>query len=224
MVSLADGKITPIPNMRSYRLPEASGKWMVYTTATDSTSPDSARGQGGPGGRGGQTGGAARGPRRTYGNPITLRNLDTGADEVIADVVAYQFDDSARVLAYTVAARSDSTKDGVYIRNLVTGATQNVITGPGNYRALAFDRTQQQFVFTTDREEFGKPNARQVIYLGSVKTGAAQPIVRSEMLPEGTRFPDTFTFLTPSRLHLPNHMRARARCERALRAAPPGAN
>ena len=195
MVSLADGKITPLPNMRSYRLPEASGKWMVYTTSADSASSDSTRaagGPGGPGGRGGPAAPGARGPRRTYGNPITLRNLDSGADEVIADVVAYQFDDSAKVLAYTVASRADSTKDGVYIRNLVTGATQNVLTGPGNYRAFAFDRLQQQFVFTTDREEFGKPNARQVIYLGSVKTGAAQPIVRSEMLPEGMRFPDTF--------------------------------
>jgi dipeptidyl aminopeptidase/acylaminoacyl peptidase len=191
MVSLADGRITPLPNMRSFRLPEASGKWMVYTTAPDSATSDSARAAAGTG-RAGRGGGAPSGPRRTYGNPITLRNLDTSADEVIADVVSYQFDDSAKVLAYTVASRADSTKDGVYLRNLVTGTTQNVLTGPGNYRALAFDRTQQQFVFTTDREDFGKPNARQVIYLSSVKTGAAQPVVRSEMLPEGMRFPDAF--------------------------------
>jgi dipeptidyl aminopeptidase/acylaminoacyl peptidase len=190
MVSLADGRITPLPNVRSYRLPEASGKWMVFTTAPDSASADSARGSGRAGG--GRAGGAPSGQRRTYGNPITLRNLDTGADEVIADVVAYQFDDSAKVLAYTVASRADSTRDGVYLRNLVTGATKPVITGPGNYRAFAFDRTQQSFVFTSDRDEFGRPNARQVIYLGSVKTDAAEPIVRSEMLPEGMRFPDAF--------------------------------
>jgi hypothetical protein len=191
MVSLADGKITPLPNMRSYRLPEASGKWMVYATAADSATNDSTRAGAGTG-RAGRGGGARAGQRRTYGNPITLRHLDTGADEVIADVVAYQFDDSAKVLAYTVASRADSTKDGVYLRNVVTGATQNVLSGPGNYRAFAFDRLQQQFVFTTDRDDFGKPNARQVIYLGSVKTGAAQPVVRSEMLPEGMRFPDSF--------------------------------
>jgi dipeptidyl aminopeptidase/acylaminoacyl peptidase len=188
MVSLADGKITPLPNMRSYRLPEASSKWMVYTSAPDSASADSARGGAG---RAGRAGGPAA-TRRTYGNPITLRNLDTGADEVIADVVAYQFDDSAKVLAYTVASRGDSTKDGVYLRNLVTGTTKAIVSGPGNYRAFTFDRTQQTFVFTTDREDFGKPNARQAIYLGSVKNGTAEPVVRSEMLPEGMRFPDNF--------------------------------
>jgi dipeptidyl aminopeptidase/acylaminoacyl peptidase len=193
MVSLADGKVTPIPSMRSYRLPEASGKWMVYTSAGDSATSDSA-GRGGAAGtgRGGRGSGAPAGARRTYGNPITLRNLDTNADEVIADVSVYAFDDSAKVLAYTVTSRTDSTKDGVYIRNLVTGTTKPVVTGPGNYRAFAFDRAQQQFVFTTDREEFGRPNARQVIYLGNVKTGTAEPVVRSEMLPEGTRFPDNF--------------------------------
>ena len=189
MVSLADGKITPMPTMRSYRLPEASGKWMVYTAASDSATSDSSRAGGAPGGRGGA---APRGPRRTYGNPITLRNLDTNTDEVIADVVAYQFDDSAKVLAYTVASRADSTKDGVYIRNLVTGTTKPVVSGPGNYRALSFDRTQAQFVFTSDRDDFGRPNARQAIYLGNVKSGTAEPVVRSEMLPEGMRFPETF--------------------------------
>ncbi|NUQ12166.1 MAG: S9 family peptidase, partial [Gemmatimonadaceae bacterium] len=143
-------------------------------------------------GRGGRAGGAApaNGVRRSFGNPITLRNLDTGADEVIADVVAYQFDDSAKVLAYTVASRADSTRDGVYLRNLATGVTQPVLTGPGNYRSFAFDRLQQQFVFTSDRDEFGRPDARPVVYHGSVRTGTAQPIVRNDLLPDGMRFPD----------------------------------
>jgi dipeptidyl aminopeptidase/acylaminoacyl peptidase len=190
MVSLADGKITPLPNVRSYRLPTASGSWMVYTSTPDSANADSAGRAGGAGaGRGGRGNGTPA-QRRTYGNPITLRNLDSGADEVIADVVAYQFDDSAKVLAYTVASRTDSTRDGVYLRNLATGQTRPVLSGPGNYRAFAFDRLQQQFVFTTDREEFGRPDARQAIYLGSVKNGTAEPVVRPDMLPDGMRFLD----------------------------------
>ena len=123
MVNLADGSLTPMPTVRTYRLPEASGKWMVYTAAPDSATPDSATRSETSAGRGGRSGTAPSRPRRTYGTPITLRNLDTGADEVIADVVAYQFDDSAKVLAYTVASRTDSTRNGVYLRNLVSGAT-----------------------------------------------------------------------------------------------------
>ena len=193
MVSLADGKVTPFPDMRSYRLPRYSGRWMVYTTTPDSAAGDStgARGGAAAGGRGGRS--ANGRSRRTYGNPIVLRNLDSGADEEIADVVAYQFDDSAKVLAYTVASRTDSTKDGVYLRNLATGATQAVMSGPGNYRGFDFDRTQQQFAFASDRDEFGRPDAHQVVYYGTVKGGTAQPVVRSDMLPPEMRFPDNIT-------------------------------
>jgi dipeptidyl aminopeptidase/acylaminoacyl peptidase len=188
MVSLADGKITPLPNARNFRLPLASGKWMVYGAAGDSASGDSTAG-GGRGGRGGRGGGAATAGRRAYGSTIVLRNLDSGTEEHLSDVLAYQFDDSAKVLAYTVTSH-DSTKDGVYIRSLATGATQTVMTGPGNYRAFTFDRAQQQFSFTSDHDEFGRPNARATLYLGTLKTGAAQSAVTPGMLPPRTRFPD----------------------------------
>jgi len=195
MVSLTDGRVTPMPTARSFRLPAESGRWMVYTTTSDSASGDSTAGRGGgAAGRGGRAGGggnAASANRRTYGNPIMLRNLDAGADDTIPDVTAYQFDDSAKVLAYTVASRSDSTKDGVYIRNLATGATQTVLSGPGNYRSFTFDQAQEQFVFTSDRDEFGRDSARAVVYHGTLRTGTAQPILRSEQLPDGMRFPSS---------------------------------
>jgi dipeptidyl aminopeptidase/acylaminoacyl peptidase len=192
MVNLASGQVTPMPNARTFRLPAENGRWMVYTAASDSTNADSSGG-GGTAGRGGRAGGGgnttAQATRRTYGNPIMLRNMDTGADEVIADVTAYQFDDSAKVLAYTVASRSDSTKDGVYIRNLSTGATQSILTGPGNYRSFTFDEAQQQFVFTSDRDEFGRDSARASIYHGTLRSGTAQPIITHDMLPDGYRLP-----------------------------------
>jgi len=194
MVNLSSGQVTPMPSARSFRLPAESGTWMVYTTTSDSASGDSTARAGGAapaaGGRSGRAGGNG-GPRRTYGNPITLRNLDTGADEVITDVTAYQFDDSAKVLAYTVASRSDSTKDGVYVRNLQTGATQAILTGPGNYRSFTFDQAQQQFLFTSDRDEFGRDSAQSVIYHGTLRGGTAQPIIRNDMLPDGLRLPAT---------------------------------
>src|SRR5688500_16329430 len=95
MISLADGRITDLPEWRSYRLPRFSGKWVIYTTTPDSASTDSTAagrggaaaggGRGGRGGGGGGAGGRAGGgggtnaPRRTLGNPIMLRNLETGA-------------------------------------------------------------------------------------------------------------------------------------------------
>jgi hypothetical protein len=161
MVSLADGKITPMPTMRSFRLPVESGKWMVYTAATDSATPDSARAVGAGTGRGGRGGGAPAAARRTYGNPITLRNLDSGADEVIADVVAYQFDDSAKVLRTRRVTHRQHEGRHVHPQPL-HGRLAGVLTDR-NHRALSFDRTQQQFVFASDHDEFSRPNARSVV-------------------------------------------------------------
>ena len=212
-ITLADGTITPMKEMRGYRLAPSNGKWMIYTPAGDSAAANDSTageaqavgggaaaagggrgGRGGGGGRGGRGGGgggggAGGGARRTYGNTIVLRNLETGADEKIADVSTYQWDDSTRILVYTVASH-DSTKDGVYIRDMATGQTKTVLSGPGNYRGFNFDRNQQQFVFTSDRDEFGKEHAKSAIYYGSLKNGSAQAVVKSDMLPKDMRFPD----------------------------------
>ncbi|MEX2282024.1 MAG: prolyl oligopeptidase family serine peptidase [Gemmatimonadota bacterium] len=200
IIRLADGNIETVAGARSFRIPEASSKWLVYSPGANASDPDStaAGGQGtGRAGRGGQGGGGGGGAgiggvtRRTYGSAIVLRNLDTGAEERLSDVASYTFDDSAKVLAYTVTSR-DSTKDGVFIRDLNAGTTKTVLSGPGNYRGFTFDRTQQQFVFATDREDFGKPEARLTVYHGTVRTGTAQPVLNSTALPTNMRFPDNF--------------------------------
>lgn len=182
-IDLASGQVTPLTGMRSFRLPLHSGKWVLFTTAGDSAAGDSSQAGAGRAGRGGGAAGApAGGPRRQYGSTIVLRNLDSGADERLTDVLAYQFDDSAKVLAYTVASRSDSTKDGVYLRNLLTGATQTVLSGPGNYRGLTFDRAQQRFTFLADRDTFGQEQADFAVYLANVRNGTAEKVVTGDML------------------------------------------
>ena len=211
IIRLADGNVESIKGARSFRVPDANGRWLAYALADSAARADTAGGAagagggaagGGRGGRGGQGGrgggpggqaGDAQGPaRRTYGTPVVLRNLDTGTEERLADVASYTFDDSARVLAYTITSR-DSTKDGVFLRDLATGTTRTVMNGPGNYRAFTFDRAQQQFVFTSDKDEFGTRNARSAVYYGTVRTGTAQALLTTAAVPAYYRFPDTFS-------------------------------
>lgn len=205
MLSLADGKMTTLENVRSFRLPRESARWMIYapgdTAGTSRAAGDTAGrggaagagGRAGGGGRGGRGGGAAPGgPRRSYGSAIVLRDMTSGTDEKMTDVLAYTFDDSAKVLAYTVVSH-DSTKDGMFVRNLATGKTRTVLTGPGNYRGFTFDRKQQQFVFLSDRDDFGKPDAQSKIYYGSLKDTLVQALVTGAALPDGMRLPESAT-------------------------------
>lgn len=191
LINLADNSQTTIEG-RSPRFPEESGKWMLYTPAGDTT--DAAGGNAGAaqgGGRGGRGGAGSPQPaaRRQFGSNLVLRNMQTGAEEKMSDILAATFDDSAKVLVYTVASR-DTTKDGIFIRDLNAGTTKTVLTGKGNYRGFTFDRTQQKFAFTSDRDEFGKDKPRSAIYLGDLKTGTATAVITPAQWPADYRLPD----------------------------------
>jgi hypothetical protein len=185
IVSLADGKTTTIAGVRSFRLPRANGTWLAYVPEPETADSANAGGRAGRGGRGGAT--AAR---RQFGSTLVLRNLSTGAEERLADVNGYAFDDSAKVFAYTVVSR-DSTKDGAFLRTLGSGATTTLLSGRGDYRSLTFDRTGAQILFLANRDEFGRGDRpRFTIYQASVKGGAAQAIVTPSQVPAGLRVAD----------------------------------
>lgn len=199
IVSLPDGKVTTLAGVRSFRLARDNGTWVAYVPEPDSGSADStnrgggaAAAGGGRGGRGGRGGGGAGAPsnRRQFGSPLVLRNLATGAEERLSDVLAFAFDDSAKVLAYTVVSR-DSTKDGAFLRTMMGGATTTLASGRGDYKAIAFDRTGAQLAFLSDHDEFGAgARPRYTMYLASTKGGAAQPIVNPSQVTPGMHIAD----------------------------------
>lgn len=181
ILSLADGKVTTIPGVRSSRpSPQISGTWLAYVPEPDSAAAADSASRG-PG-RGGS--------RRSYGSPLVLRNLATGAEERLLDVLGFVFDDSAKVLAYTVVSR-DSSRDGAYLRTLATATTTTLAAGRGNYKGLTLDRSGTQLAFLSDRDEFGKDKARFTLYYASLKAGAAQPVVTPSSLPAELRFADS---------------------------------
>jgi hypothetical protein len=190
IVNLADGKVTMIPRVRRFSLPSANGAWLAYVPEDSATAGDSsAAGRAGAAnaGRGGRGGGGAAGARRTYGNPLVLRNLGTGAEERLADVQQFVFDDSARVMGYTVVSR-EAGKDGVYLRNMSAGTATPLLTGTGDYRGLVFDRSTSQVAFLTNRDDFGKPKAPWTLFYGSLKNpGPATAAVAPAAIPQGMR-------------------------------------
>ncbi|MBC7670859.1 MAG: S9 family peptidase [Polaromonas sp.] len=174
--------------MRSFRLPANGEAWLEFVPECSTAMPDAATARG--------AGGAApsdssiRSSRRQFGNSLVVRNLATGADERIADVQTFFFDDSARVLAYTVMSRTPG-RDGAYIRNLSTGTTTALLTGTGDYKGLVLDKASSQAAFLTNRDEFGTPKATYSLYYASLKTsGGASAAVTPGAVPTGMRVSD----------------------------------
>ena len=188
IVRLADGNVTSVPRVRSIRVPRSSGAWLAYAPADSAPGDSTARPGGGAPGAGGPAARPAA-SRRRFGSTIVLRNMNTAAEERLADVIDYAFDDSAKVLVYTVVSRAEG-KDGAFVRNLGTGTTTTLLTGKGDYNQVAIDRAVSQIAFISNKDEFGKDDATYTVYLATLKEGVAKPVVASAAIGAGMRVAD----------------------------------
>ena len=199
LVSLANGQVTTIERVKSFELPEKSGGWLAYllestdSAATNRAARDSAqagetpRAAATPGGRPRPVGDSTsrRDRRRTYGSTLVLRNLATGAERRIEDVVFYTFDDSAKWLGYTVSSRQ-ATRDGAYVMNPADGREVALLTGLGDYKQFAFDRAGAQLAFVSNKDQYGKDDAQYTLYYASLRpAGAARAIVTPGAVGQG---------------------------------------
>jgi dienelactone hydrolase len=197
IMNLADGAVTKIPSVRSFRMGTDGGQYIAYQLEDSTTGANAAgAGRGGRGAAGGAApaaGGArdttrAAGPRRTYGNDVVLRNLATGTETKIAGVTNFIFDEAGKTFAYSVTTR-DSVNNGVFVRNLADGTVSTLISGIANYRGLGFNRAGNQVLFASDVGDTTK-SPRYAVYHASLvpakgKAIAARRVVSSAEAPAG---------------------------------------
>ena len=195
IMNLADGKVTVVPKVRSFTSTPTTGRYVSYMVFPDST--PAARGAAArdtgrteapavaaatPGGRArpvsaDSTGQGAR--RKTYGSTMVLRELATGTETRIEDVVSTDYNEKGTFLAYVVSSRT-AANDGLYLRSLTNGAVTPVMTGLGNYRQVSFDRAGEQLVFVSDRDEYSAKNPRFTLYYATLKAPKAVTLVTSD--------------------------------------------
>jgi dipeptidyl aminopeptidase/acylaminoacyl peptidase len=213
IVRVADGRATPVARVRSFRVPRDGASVVAYLLDPDDASamptrdssaqavrsaPTTAATPGGaPRPVGDSTG---RGRRREHGATLVLRELATGRETRIADVVAYVLDDSAKWLGYTVASRT-AGRDGAYVRRVdQPDAEIALMSGAGDYRALTFDRTGTQAAFVSNAAEFTRERPRAALYLArlSAGNGSARPVVAADAIGKGMVIADNRLAFTRS--------------------------
>lgn len=190
IVSLADGQVATVPRVKSFRMPKLSGGWLAYQLeAADSTAARVAADSGAaaapnvaaavPGAAPRPVAGDSSRPgqkRKVNGTTLVLRDLATGSETRLADVVDYLFDDQGGWLGYTVSS-ADSARDGAYVRELRSGREIALLNGPGSYKQLTFDEAGTQVAFVSDREEHARPKPRHALYHASLSAGKPTPVV-----------------------------------------------
>jgi dipeptidyl aminopeptidase/acylaminoacyl peptidase len=174
ILDLGTAAVVRVPAVRSFRMPDRAGGWVAYQL--ERPAPET-----GPAGQGRQAGaqagaaqptvaGAAAGmgqqagarPRET-GTPLVVRNLASGEERRIDDVVAWVFSADGRRLAYTTAT-TDSAGDGIFVLETGTGTVASVLTGQGDYRRPAFDEAGEQLAFLTNRDEQDRATPGWALY------------------------------------------------------------
>ena len=173
IMSLADGKVTTVDRVGSFKLADENPAWLAYYKgggggAGAGGGRGGGRGAGAPaaapagGGRGAATAPNAR-ERKQPGSDLILRNLATGEESTIAEVTEYFWNRKGTLLAYAVSS-NDATKDGAFIRAMPAGTVTALHSGKGRYRSLAFDEAGTQITFLSDQADFEKPVAPYRVY------------------------------------------------------------
>lgn len=180
IVNVADGNVTRVPNVRSYRLARNGGKYLAYLLE-DTTA--AAR----PAAAGGQAPAAVpaapTGPRRDYGSTLVLRELASGTETRIDGVTNFAFDDNEAWLGYTVTTR-DGAGNGAFVRSLATGAVTTLMSGQATYRGFTFDRAGKQVAFVSDVND-STPRPRFAVYYASLAPAKGKPIATRKLVAAG---------------------------------------
>ena len=200
IVALADGQVTRVERVKSFRLPAEGGRHIAFllegpdttearrdrdSTAAAAQAPAPGAAAAAPGGAARPVAGdsgARRARRKETGTVLVVRDLAAGTEVRVDDVLEYEFDRNGRWLAYTVSSR-DTTRDGAYVRDLGAGRETALLTGRGNYRQLAFDRAGGQVAFLSDRDEYAADKPRYALYHATLPAGRAAAAVSAQALP-----------------------------------------
>ena len=169
IVNVADGAVTRIPNVRSYRLARNGGRYIAYQL--DDTTAARANGAAG---QAPAAAPAAAGPRREYGTTLVLRELATGTETRIDGVTNYAFDEGEALLGYTVTTR-DGAGNGAFVRTLATGAVTTLVAGQATYRGFTFDRAGKQVAFVSDVND-STPRPRFSVYYASLQPAKGKSV------------------------------------------------
>jgi dienelactone hydrolase len=176
ILDLQTGQVLRIARLRSFRVPEKAGGWIAYQlgrapeekkeTPADSTQPapgavqpprvEPGRMPEPPAGAAPRdTTRAAPERKREEGYPVVVRNLATGEERTIEDVVAYTFSDDGARLAFTRSNKAGDV-DGAYVMDTRTGTITTLLAGKGEYKQIALDEAGRQVAFLSNVDEFAQ--------------------------------------------------------------------
>ncbi|MFN3649233.1 MAG: prolyl oligopeptidase family serine peptidase [Armatimonadota bacterium] len=176
IVSLADGKLTRIERVKSFRLPAKKGDLAAYHLET----PPSSAAAPAPAKESKEGGAAApEAKKKTLGTELVLRHLGTGAETRLPEVADFLWNEDGSWLVYTVASAADAN-DGLFARKIErdgVSAPRPVLTGTQSVKQWAWNEEGAQLAFLGDRDDQKSKTPAFKLYTWKAGNGTAAEVV-----------------------------------------------
>jgi len=183
LLNLATGESVRVANVKDFQVPARGGSWVAYLKeAVPQTEAEKAaeakKAKKAPAKKPASTPAAAAKPPKkkpVYGTDLVLRNLATGAERVFPSVVEFSFSRDGQVLVYAVSSKHPAD-NGVFAFTPGASRPERLLTGPGRYLKLAWDRVQTQLAFVSDHDDHAAAEPRFRAYLWRRGAKTATPL------------------------------------------------
>lgn len=192
IMDLATGQVTTVDRVKSFKVPEESGAAVAYLLEPPLKKPDEkkdevkkepeakseAKPEVKPEAKKEETkSGEAKKEekKKEPGTDFVVRELATGKETKIVEVVEYAWNKPGTWLAYSVSSKAPEN-DGAFALEAATGQTVPLLKGLGNYKNLTFDEKGRQIAFTSDRDDYkAEKSASRLYYWPAAAPAANKP-------------------------------------------------
>ncbi len=190
IMDLATGQVTTIERVKSFKVPEESGSFVAYLCEPPVKKPEEkkepekkeeakkepeAKPEPKPAAKPEEK--KAEEPKKEEkkkepGTELIVRELATGKETPIAEVVDYAWNKPGTWLAYAVSSKTPEN-DGAFALDPAAARTVALLKGLGNYKNLTFDEKGGQIAFTSDRDDYKSESSASKLYHWAAPAAAA---------------------------------------------------
>ncbi len=208
IVNLQTGEQVTAERVKSFKLPEESGKYVAYLLEPPlKKEPEKATGEAKkearpqlaevkpaekkePEAKAGEKEEKKEEKKpekkKEAGTELVVRNLETQKTFSVQEVSEYTWSRDGRYLAYAVSSKKPED-DGAFIYLTASDQTLTLMKGQGHYSRLAFDHKGQKLAFLSDRDSYQEKASPYKLYLWQEKMTAAVEVAgpKTAALPPG---------------------------------------
>jgi dipeptidyl aminopeptidase/acylaminoacyl peptidase len=185
-INLGTSAITKIPRIKSFKIPEDAGDFLVYqkeaiVDTTKKAKPPGDLKKEGDDNFYAREETPARDKKE--GSDLILRNLLTGVERTFKYVTDYDISKNGKQLIFaSPGSKKDNTaKVGAFIYNTEKGTIKTLVHAKGNYSGFVFDEDGEQVAFLGESSPEKTEIKDYSIYYNSLTLDTAQALVDNEI-------------------------------------------